>query len=118
MPTRKPRPRTVPSTGHLGPRGLVGESCRPTETQAACGARPVGQSVGRSQMALGWFGDLAAARAIAWSAGSEPVSGINPGVETEPVPTSPELQDASARDSRVSPCRIRLEIRPRCFAAR
>jgi arsenate reductase (thioredoxin) len=31
-------------------------------------------------MALGWFGHLAGDRAIAWWGGSEPVSGINPGV--------------------------------------
>ena len=37
-------------------------------------------NAGRSQMALGWFNHLAAGRAIAWSGGSEPVSGINPGV--------------------------------------
>jgi arsenate reductase (thioredoxin) len=37
-------------------------------------------NAGRSQMALGWFRHLAAGRAIAWSGGSEPVSGINPGV--------------------------------------
>ncbi len=37
-------------------------------------------NAGRSQMALGWFNHLAADRAIAWSGGSEPVSGIHPGV--------------------------------------
>jgi protein-tyrosine-phosphatase len=37
-------------------------------------------NAGRSQMALGWFNHLARDRAIAWSGGSEPVSGINPGV--------------------------------------
>ena len=37
-------------------------------------------NAGRSQMALGWFTRLARGRAIAWSGGSEPVSGINPGV--------------------------------------
>jgi protein-tyrosine-phosphatase len=37
-------------------------------------------NAGRSQMALGWFTRLAGDRAIAWSGGSEPVSGINPGV--------------------------------------
>lgn len=37
-------------------------------------------NAGRSQMALGWFNHLAGGRAIAWSGGSEPVSGINPGV--------------------------------------
>jgi protein-tyrosine-phosphatase len=34
-------------------------------------------NAGRSQMALGWFNHLAAGRAIAWSGGSEPGSGIN-----------------------------------------
>jgi protein-tyrosine-phosphatase len=37
-------------------------------------------NAGRSQMALGWFNHLARDRAVAWSGGSEPVSGINPGV--------------------------------------
>jgi arsenate reductase (thioredoxin) len=37
-------------------------------------------NAGRSQMALGWFNHLAGDRAIAWSGGSEPVSGINPAV--------------------------------------
>lgn len=37
-------------------------------------------NAGRSQMALGWFKHLAGDRAIAWSGGSEPVAGINPGV--------------------------------------
>jgi arsenate reductase (thioredoxin) len=37
-------------------------------------------NAGRSQMALGWFNRLAGDLAIAWSGGSEPVSGINPGV--------------------------------------
>jgi arsenate reductase (thioredoxin) len=37
-------------------------------------------NAGRSQMALGWFNHLAGDRAIAWSGGSAPVSGINPGV--------------------------------------
>ena len=37
-------------------------------------------NAGRSQMALGWFRHLSDGRAIAWSGGSEPVSGINPGV--------------------------------------
>ena len=37
-------------------------------------------NAGRSQMALGWFNQLAGDRAVAWSAGSEPVSGMNPGV--------------------------------------
>lgn len=35
-------------------------------------------NAGRSQMALGWFGHLARDRAIAWSGGSEPASGVNP----------------------------------------
>jgi protein-tyrosine-phosphatase len=39
-------------------------------------------NAGRSQMALGWFTHLAGSRAIAWSGGSEPASGINPGVVT------------------------------------
>ena len=34
-------------------------------------------NAGRSQMALGWFNELAAGRAIAWSGGSEPGSEIN-----------------------------------------
>jgi arsenate reductase (thioredoxin) len=37
-------------------------------------------NAGRSQMALGWFKRLARDKAIAWSGGSVPVSGINPGV--------------------------------------
>ena len=37
-------------------------------------------NAGRSQMALGWFTRLAEGRAIAWSGGSEPVSGIHSGV--------------------------------------
>lgn len=37
-------------------------------------------NAGRSQMALGWFNHLADDRAVAWSGGSEPVSGINAGV--------------------------------------
>ncbi len=37
-------------------------------------------NAGRSQMALGWFTHLAGDQAIAWSGGSEPVSGINPAV--------------------------------------
>jgi arsenate reductase (thioredoxin) len=37
-------------------------------------------NAGRSQMALGWFRHLAGDWAIAWSGGSEPVSGVNPGV--------------------------------------
>ena len=35
-------------------------------------------NAGRSQMALGWFKDLAGDRAIAWSGGSEPGSEVNP----------------------------------------
>jgi arsenate reductase len=35
-------------------------------------------NAGRSQMALGWFNHLAGDRAIAWSAGSEPASEVNP----------------------------------------
>jgi protein-tyrosine-phosphatase len=35
-------------------------------------------NAGRSQMALGWFNELAAGRAIAWSGGSEPAANINP----------------------------------------
>ena len=34
-------------------------------------------NAGRSQMALGWFNQLAAGRAIAWSGGSEPGSNLN-----------------------------------------
>ncbi len=37
-------------------------------------------NAGRSQMALGWFSHLAGERAIAWSGGSAPVSGIYHGV--------------------------------------
>ncbi len=37
-------------------------------------------NAGRSQMALGWFTHLARGRAVAWSAGSEPVTEINPAV--------------------------------------
>jgi protein-tyrosine-phosphatase len=37
-------------------------------------------NAGRSQMALGWFNQLAGGRAIAWSGGSEPVAGLDPGV--------------------------------------
>ncbi len=33
---------------------------------------------GRSQMALGWFNQLARGRAIAWSGGSEPGTEVNP----------------------------------------
>ncbi len=35
-------------------------------------------NAGRSQMALGWFGHLAAGRATAYSGGSEPAEAINP----------------------------------------
>jgi protein-tyrosine-phosphatase len=35
-------------------------------------------NAGRSQMALGWFNELAAGRAIAWSGGSEPGAVVNP----------------------------------------
>ena len=35
-------------------------------------------NAGRSQMALGWFTHLAGTRAIAWSAGSEPVTEVSP----------------------------------------
>jgi arsenate reductase (thioredoxin) len=35
-------------------------------------------NAGRSKMALGFFTHLAADRAIAWSGGSEPATGINP----------------------------------------
>lgn len=35
-------------------------------------------NAGRSQMALGWFNQLAGDRAIAWSGGSEPAIEINP----------------------------------------
>lgn len=37
-------------------------------------------NAGRSQMALGWFTHLACGRAVAWSAGSEPVAGVSPAV--------------------------------------
>ena len=37
-------------------------------------------NAGRSQMALGWFTQLAGDRAIAWSGGSEPVEQLNPDV--------------------------------------
>jgi arsenate reductase (thioredoxin) len=37
-------------------------------------------NTGRSQMALGWLTHLAGNRAVAWSGGSESVSGIEPGV--------------------------------------
>jgi arsenate reductase (thioredoxin) len=35
-------------------------------------------NAGRSQMALGWFNELAGGRAIAWSGGSEPGAEVNP----------------------------------------
>lgn len=35
-------------------------------------------NAGRSQMALGWFHQLAAGRAVAWSGGSEPGNEVNP----------------------------------------
>src|SRR6266508_3787390 len=35
-------------------------------------------NAGRSQMALGWFNDLAGDRAVAWSGGSEPGIEVNP----------------------------------------
>jgi protein-tyrosine-phosphatase len=35
-------------------------------------------NAGRSQMALGWFNDLAGDRAVAWSGGSEPGAEVNP----------------------------------------
>jgi len=35
-------------------------------------------NAGRSQMALGWFNELARGRASAWSAGSEPAAAVNP----------------------------------------
>jgi arsenate reductase len=35
-------------------------------------------NAGRSQMALGWFRQLAGDRAVAWSGGSEPGSAVNP----------------------------------------
>jgi protein-tyrosine-phosphatase len=34
-------------------------------------------NAGRSQMALGWFNELAAGRATTWSGGSEPANTIN-----------------------------------------
>jgi arsenate reductase (thioredoxin) len=37
-------------------------------------------NAGRSQMALGWFTHLAGNLAIAWSGGSAPASGLDPGV--------------------------------------
>ena len=37
-------------------------------------------NAGRSQMALGWFNQLAGDSAIAWSGGSEPVAGLDPEV--------------------------------------
>jgi len=35
-------------------------------------------NAGRSQMALGWFDELASGRAVAWSGGSEPGKEVNP----------------------------------------
>jgi len=35
-------------------------------------------NAGRSQMALGWFNELAQGRAVAWSGGSEPAKEVNP----------------------------------------
>ena len=35
-------------------------------------------NAGRSQMALGWFRQLAGDRAVAWSGGSEPATALNP----------------------------------------
>ncbi len=35
-------------------------------------------NAGRSQMALGWFAQLAGGRAVAWSGGSEPAAELNP----------------------------------------
>jgi arsenate reductase len=35
-------------------------------------------NAGRSQMALGWFNNLAGGRAVAWSGGSEPGKEVNP----------------------------------------
>jgi protein-tyrosine-phosphatase len=35
-------------------------------------------NAGRSQMALGWFNQLAGDRAVAWSGGSEPGNAVNP----------------------------------------
>jgi arsenate reductase (thioredoxin) len=35
-------------------------------------------NAGRSQMALGWFNQLAGSRAVAWSGGSEPGIAVNP----------------------------------------
>src|SRR5882724_13635568 len=35
-------------------------------------------NAGRSQMALGWFNQLAGDAAVAWSGGSEPGSAVNP----------------------------------------
>jgi len=37
-------------------------------------------NAGRSQMALGWFNQLAGDRAVAWSGGSEPGNEVNPAV--------------------------------------
>jgi arsenate reductase len=38
------------------------------------------RNAGRSQMALGWFNHLADGRAVAWSGGSQPATGVDPGV--------------------------------------
>ena len=49
-------------------------------------------NAGRSQMALGWLARLAAGKAIAWSAGSEPAGQVNPAAVAamaEPGSTSP-----------------------------
>jgi arsenate reductase (thioredoxin) len=35
-------------------------------------------NAGRSQMALGWFTQMAGDRAVAWSGGSEPADAVNP----------------------------------------
>lgn len=35
-------------------------------------------NAGRSQMAMGWFGHYAGERAVAWSAGADPASQVNP----------------------------------------
>jgi len=35
-------------------------------------------NAGRSQMAMGWFKEMAGDRAVAWSGGSEPTSQVNP----------------------------------------
>jgi len=56
----------------------------------ACAQTPIGKApavlfvclhnAGRSQMALGWLTHLAGNRVTAWSAGSDPESGLNPAV--------------------------------------